>query len=363
MFEGKTFDAILSDMLSAAPDGIDTSVGSIFYDAVVPVAAELDKLYKACSKVASEMFSDTASREYLIRHGAEYGIRPKEATRTVLRGRFDSYLPEGSKFTLRDYVYTLGKFISDSSLVIEYEVLCDKPGSEPNAFSHGTLSPVSYIEGLKYSSAGGIISPGQDEESTEAFRVRVLRAASGVPFGGNAADYIEYVSEIDGVGGVKVFPAHAGGGTVKIVVQASDYGVPVTSLIKSIKNILDPADKTGLGSGVAPIGHSVTVEAVDSYSVIVKTSVTYAPGWNQLTASKLIRSAVDKYVNALATKWAFVDNCIIHIADIESAILSTECVTGVSGTTIYDSASGSYVSSSITLDSNIVPVFESVTII
>ena len=44
----------------------------------------------------------------------------------------------------------------------------------------------------------------------------------------------------------KVFPAHAGGGTVKIVVQASDYGVPVTSLIKSIKNILDPADKTGL---------------------------------------------------------------------------------------------------------------------
>ena len=148
----------------------------------------------------------------------------------------------------------------------------------------------------------------------------------------------------------------------KNCVQASDYGVPVTSLIKSIKNILDPADKTGLGSGVAPIGHSVTVEAVDSCSVIVKTSVTYAPGWNQLTASKLIRSAVDKYVNALATKWAFVDNCIIHIADIESAILSTECVTGVSGTTIYDSASG-HMCHHITLDSNIVPVFESVTII
>jgi len=128
MFEEKTFDVILSDMLSAAPDGIDTSVGSIFYDAVVPVAAELAKLYRACSKVASEMFPDTASREYLIRHGAEYGIKPTPATRAVLKGQFNAYIPEGSKFTLKDYVYTAGKLILDSDYLKEYEVICDTPG-------------------------------------------------------------------------------------------------------------------------------------------------------------------------------------------------------------------------------------------
>lgn len=363
MFEEKTFDVILSDMLSAAPDGIDISVGSIFYDAVVPVAAELAKLYKACSKVASEMFPDTASREYLIRRGAEYGIKPIEATRAVLRGEFDIYIPEGSKFTLSDYVYTIGKITADNTYSKEYEVICDTPGTKPNSVGYGDLIPVSYIQGLSYSRARGIITPGQDEESTEAFRVRVLRAAAGVPFGGNAADYIKYVSAIDGVGGVKVFPAYAGGGTVKIVVQAKNYGVPSSSLINSIKNTLDPTNKTGLGFGIAPIGHSVAVEGVNSYTVTIKTSVTYATGWNQSTASSLISSAVSKYVSALAAKWASVDNCIIHIADIDSAILSTGCVTKVTGTTIYDNTSGSYVSSSITLDSKTVPVFGSVTFV
>ena len=43
MFEAKTYEAVLADILSRAPDGIDLRQGSIFYDAVAGIAFKIAK--------------------------------------------------------------------------------------------------------------------------------------------------------------------------------------------------------------------------------------------------------------------------------------------------------------------------------
>ena len=45
MFEEKTYDNILDSLLSKVPADIDKREGSIIYDALAPVAAELTQAY------------------------------------------------------------------------------------------------------------------------------------------------------------------------------------------------------------------------------------------------------------------------------------------------------------------------------
>lgn len=94
----------------------------------------------------------------------------------------------------------------------------------------------------------------------ERFRRRYFDSLNSQAFGGNIADYREKVNGISGVGGVKVYPAWNGGGTVKLVIIGSDYGVPSDELIRAVKDTIDPEVDAGKGYGLAPIGHVVTVE-------------------------------------------------------------------------------------------------------
>ena len=45
MFEDKTYEALLQEVLDNAPNGIDTRQGSIFYDAVSGVIIKIAELY------------------------------------------------------------------------------------------------------------------------------------------------------------------------------------------------------------------------------------------------------------------------------------------------------------------------------
>lgn len=45
MYENKTFDVILADLLSRIPSTINKAEGSLVYNAVAPLAYELEKAY------------------------------------------------------------------------------------------------------------------------------------------------------------------------------------------------------------------------------------------------------------------------------------------------------------------------------
>ncbi len=357
MFENKTFSNILADMIAAAPDDIDTECGSIFYDAVAPVAAELAKLYAACGAAADDAFPDTASETALIRHAAALGIERIPATSMVIRGQFNMAIPSGSKFALGEYTFTVGELIYSADDYYIYALTCDTAGAKTMATPLISMTPLSYIEGLTVAEAISVISFGKDEEDTESLRARVTSALTKVAYGGNIADYCNTVSAMDDVGGVKVYPAWNGGGTVKVVIQATYGGAPSAYLVTKVKTVLDPATDSGNGVGIAPIGHSVTVEGVSEYEVKVETLLTYKDGWSAESAAVLVIDAIKSYIAMLTSKWSESDALVLRISQLESYLLASGCIDDVTETKLYDADTMAYVATNITLGENVVPVF------
>ena len=116
MFENMTFDYLMARMLSKVPDTMDKREGSIIYDAIAPVAAELAEAYIQLETVLNESFADTQTRPYLIRRVAERGITPYKATRAILRAVFtpvDINIPMGARFSCEELNYTVIAKFSD----------------------------------------------------------------------------------------------------------------------------------------------------------------------------------------------------------------------------------------------------------
>ena len=111
-----------------------------------------------------------------------------------------------------------------------------------------------------------IIDSGEDIETDDALRERYLEWVTAPEFGGNISDYQVKVKSLTGVGGCKVIPVWDGGGTVKLIITNSTYGVPDESLVDYVQEQVDPTgDQTGLG--IAPIGHVVTVVGAEQASL------------------------------------------------------------------------------------------------
>ena len=76
MFEEYTFETILNSMMARVPNTLDKRQGSIIYNALAPIAVELQNMYINLDVILDETFADTASREYLIRRAQERGLSP-----------------------------------------------------------------------------------------------------------------------------------------------------------------------------------------------------------------------------------------------------------------------------------------------
>ncbi|MGE4214838.1 MAG: baseplate J/gp47 family protein [Anaerotignaceae bacterium] len=336
MFESKTYDSILNSMLNRVSDELDKREGSIIYDALAPAAAELAQMFIDLDLVLQETFGDTASREYLILRALERGITPRSATYAVGKGVFDVAVPIGSRFSIDSYNYKVTELIS--AIDHSYRMTCETSGTEPNYYI-GTMTPVEYIQGLTFAELTEIIIPGEDAEETEDLRQRYFNSFDNQAFGGNREDYIQKVTAIPGVGGCKVYRAWDGGGTVKLVIINSDYGIPSESLVTEVQTAIDPTVNAGEGLGIAPLDHVVTVVAAEEQAINIATTITYASGWNFEEAETYINAILDAYFLELNKTWQDTDNIIVRISQIESRLLDLDAVLDISDTSINGSTS------------------------
>lgn len=335
MFENVTYEEILYRMLARVPDSYDKREGSVIYDALAPAAVELKQAYIQLDVVLNEVFADTASREYLIKRAAERGVKPFEASVSVVRGVFepsDIEIEIGSRWSIDDVTFFVSKKVSDGN----YELTCETAGNIGNV-PNGTLLPIDYVD-PKLTSAKivGIEVYGEDEEETETFRNRYFQSLSTEAFGGNRADYRSKTLSIGGVGAVKVYNGKEwnGGGTVKLVILDSKYGVPTTSLVETIQNEIDPVENQGDGYGVAPIGHFVTVVPADSTKINIETTLTYDALHDWSMVKNNVFQTIDDYFQELNESWEDLSNITVRVAQIESRILNVEGIIDISNTLI-----------------------------
>lgn len=384
MYENMTYEALLKRALARVPTGIDKREGSMVMNGVAPSMAEIAQLYIGLDFVFTATYLATAPREYLIKRAADRNMAPYPASAAVFRAEFNIEVPEGTRFSCEDLNFVVtGPAIEEDppDEWVAQRVTCETAGAAANSYS-GTLIPIEYVNGLTHAELVSVLIPGDDDEETEVFRKRVLDSFHSLAFGGNQADYVEKVTAMDGVKAVKVHPVWNSdiepaslipdetvqawytntiatltgsaaqwltavytaalnkkltvGGTVKLVLMASNNAAPTETLIDTVQTAVDPTQNAGEGLGLAPIGHVVNVTGVAPESVNITLNLTYATGWNWDAVKSYVESVIDEYFEELAGTWASSDYLTVRISQIESRILSgcAAMITDIGGTKI-----------------------------
>lgn len=384
MFESKTYEALLASAMARVTAAVDKREGSMVMNGVAPSMAELAQLYIAADFVFQATYLLTAPREYLIKRASDRNMAPYPASAAVFRAVFNIEVPVGTRFSCEDLNFIVtGRLTddTDTDTRLSHEVTCETVGAAANSYA-GTLIPVEYVSGLTLAELVELIVPGDEEEETETFRQRVLDSFQSQAFGGNQADYIEKVRAIAGVGAVKVHAVWNGdispselipgdevtawyeatvgsleapvaawltaiytaaqsrkltvGGTVRLVIMASNNAVPSETFLEEIQTAVDPVQNAGEGLGLAPIGHVVNVVGVEPETVDITLNLTYAAGWDWAAVQSYVVAVIDEYFAELAESWATADFLTVRISQIESRILSacSAMVTDIGGTQI-----------------------------
>ncbi|WP_332072297.1 baseplate J/gp47 family protein [Paenibacillus sp. GYB004] len=290
MYEHQTYEAILKHMLDRVPNNVDKREGSVIYDAIAPAAAELAQMYVELDINYNLSFADTATGADLTRKSAEFGVNREPATKAKRKGQFYNAanalfdIPIGSRFTIENLNYVAINKISTGVYTLE----CEAAGVVGNQ-KFGALLPIAYINGLARAELTDVLIPGEDEETDEALRARYYEEVNRPAFGGNVADYKQRINAMPGVGGTKVFPVWAGGGTVKCTIIAADWNEPSTQLVSDVQTAVDPTVNSGQGLGTAPIGHQVTITGVQGVTINVETTITLTPGTTAWTGAAVHR--------------------------------------------------------------------------
>ena len=354
MYENKTFEAIMEEMLDKVPSDVDKREGSVIYDALAPVALELANIYVDLASLIDEIFADSASYYYLVKRAAEHGVFVRAGTAAVLEMVVmpnEVEIDIGTEFNIGELNYTVTHNIGEGHYLLE----CNETGSAGNNITDEVI-PLDYVEGLESAEIDSIYSAGTDEEDEESLRERYYDSFQEVAFGGNKADYKEKIKNMTGVGGCKVYSAkdlNVDAGNVKcVIINNSDYGVPDNTLVNAVQEAIDPT-KDGSGVGLAPCGHIVTIAKAGSIEINISAGFTLEATWNDVKDS--ISEAINEYLLDLRKSWDDTSNLTVRTSRIEMAIMGVEGVIDVENVRINSSTSNHI------LDRDSIPVLGSVT--
>lgn len=340
-----TYDYILTEALSKVPDNVDKREGSIIRDALSPCCYEAAKHILYLADIIEQTYIETANGLWLDGRVIEGGIIRDPATYAKKLGVFKTQLDEPCQISIGQSFSTVGDTILNYTAVQvyanedgdvvpgSYVMQCNTVGSVGNSYI-GRIVPNDYIEKLASAEITTLLYPGEEEESDDSLRERFLANLMKTAFGGNIVQYRQWAKEISGIGGVQVYPVWAGGGTVKLSIIDTDYNSCSSEFCQTILEKFDPENsggETGLGLGIAPIGHKVTVSTPLPRTINVSGKITLLPGYKLETLLPQIKLALEEYLLSLRQAWENSDDennysVIVYLGRINFAILNVKGV-------------------------------------
>lgn len=354
-FSDFTTEAILDDMLTQVDDSFDTGEGSIIGTALGPVAWYLEGVYEELTQVQENAYAPTAVGESLDLIAEGRGLTRKPAVAAVRKGTFNLAIDPGSRFSTingeESLVFDVGDLISGSDTTWIYQMTCETPGAEGNAYT-GDLLPITNIDGLTSATIGDVIVPGTDEETDDALRQRYEESFQTPAFGGNISAYRSEILSIAGVGAVQVYPAWQGGGTVLCSILAPDYTPASPTVVEQVQNIICPPAEgentpSSLGFGFAPIGAAVTIKTAESVTVDISAKIETDPSSSSIASDyePEITANIQAYIDNVNAGWGNMLKgfsiqypVTIYIARIIAAIITVDGIVNVSNVTINGAA-------------------------
>ena len=365
-FKDPDFENILARMLARIPDTLDKRQGSIIYDALAPAAVEFTEAYIEREANRALSYASMSVGNWLDLRVFEHGVVRMDASKAVRYGWFwadddkSAAFPSvtiGGRYSVPNDVinYIATKKVLDGL----YEMTCEVAGEMGNHPLNGTeLVPVEYVSGLAYVELGDIVVPGEDEESDQALFERFVKYITRPPFGGNRSDYEEYFRQIEGIGHVRLYRADPEKGHVTAFILGADEMPVSAELLNEAQTIIDPVVNSGEGIGMAPMAHMVHVYNTKTQTIDIAARLSLIRGWTIGQVQRGVEEAIAGYLLNLREHWAdyvaldspdYVD-CVVRVAQLESAILTVAGVADVFDTAINGGMQN------LTLDRHCVPI-------
>lgn len=336
--EAQNYDYWLNLMLDNVPNDTDKREGSIIYDALAPAAMVSAQQSLSLANIIRETYIKTAQGEFLDYRAVEHGTNRYAATFTEVKAKFNDddgnpvNVNVGDRFASiaeSPIFYTVIKANGDGTA----EMQAEESGTSANSYL-GQILPVTPNDNLAWAEIIEITIPARDEENDEHLRARLLNTNSWVAYGGNVADYLDMTSKISDVGATQVYPVWNGAGTVKLVILNNDLMPASQTLIKKVKEEIDPEDNETQGYGLAPIDHQVTVVAPETFEVNITMNVTIAENANIDTIRTNIKASLEELFKSLRKDWSTIDSVTgrgykltVYRSKILSRVMTLEGVT------------------------------------
>ena len=331
-FSQDTYQALRRQMLEQVPDSYDKRDTAPIPTALSPAAWALAGFYLSLDQVQRAAFIQTAVGESLDYLAVIGGLTRYPASAAVRLGVFNTAVPIGSRFSTINGANSINFTVTAAAETAnQYQLTAETPGAIGNDYT-GPILPITAIPGLTSAQITDILVPGDDEETDDELRDRLITALNERPFGGNIASYRQYVLGIDGVGGVQIYPVWNGGGTVKLSVLGADFLPASSELAENVQNAVDPPPNQGLGLGMAPIGAKATVVSPTALTVNVSATLTLQTGYQIAQVQQPVQDAIEAYLLTVRRSWDtnVSDNDVAYAADVYVARI-TAAIVGVAG--------------------------------
>lgn len=169
-------------------------------------AGEIHMNYGYIQFISQQILVDSAEGSYLDRHALIWGVDRKSGKFSSGQVRFagvnSTLIPAGTQIQDDDGIEYLTMLdVTISGGYADVLVQAAEVGAGSDQLSGAVLhmiSPQSGVDDEATTSSGGITG-GQDPETDEALRSRILQRIQEPPMGGAKHDYVRWALEVDGV--------------------------------------------------------------------------------------------------------------------------------------------------------------------
>lgn len=343
-FQAMDFDYFINAALDRVPSNLDTREGSVIYDAIAPAAYVMAEMSLNVADTVLNTFTQTASGEYLDYRAEERGLTREQATFTQLTATLTDANGQPLVADIGDRFASIGvepiyyKLTKLSNVRGQATLTAETAGEVGNSYI-GQLLPISAIAGFGNAVVNEVIIPARNAETDDELRERLLTSNEVIAFGGNVADYIKFIVDMEDVAAVQVYPTWNGGGTVKAVILNNQYLAPSQTLIDQVKNAIDPVNSSGNGYGIAPVGHTVTIVAPVLRTINVGVTINTTPTVTVEDVRQKVEQAIDEYFNSVREKWGDINaddrtyTVTLYRSQIIVALLKVDGVTNATNVT------------------------------
>ncbi|MCH5352371.1 MAG: baseplate J/gp47 family protein [Acutalibacter sp.] len=283
------------------------------------MAGELYRLQTELSWLRRQAFPQTATGEYLDRHGAMRGVIRKEAAHAKGEITFSRYLPLSFDLVLPkgtlcastgsdpiEYETTEEAVLAAGELSITVPAQAVLGGTGGNIAAGYVNTLLSNLTGFNYLSNRKPFTGGREQEPDEEYRSRILSAYANLPNAANAAYYRDVALSFDGVGSVGVIPRQNGDGTVGVYVWGEGEA-PAQSVLDALKKEYEKRREMGV---------TVSVQAAVEKSVNVGARIKLPATGDMARAQEDIQKAMQAFFAGLSV------GSPVYLASLERVILN-----------------------------------------